>query len=392
MRLFAATSTLNLLLIFLSVCVTLWTRFYFNLINAQFQAKQLNTERIGIKKIKLKNLAEFARSTIADPTFENVAPISLLRAESQSKNPQGEPEDIALLLALHENRCVGYHGLLPGGLKYGNRISKVYWLVTFYMAGASRGQGFGRQLVAQIQNANVDLVTTGITAAAAGVYRRAGFRPLGELPYFQLRPANRDALTTVLQNLRPLEKTFTSKSTIRLSGKKLQAASRLVSDTRFLRDTESINWMIQNPWVVSRQDARQDVNNYYFSRVRDLFKFIALDIFTPDAAVSKGYLILSISRHRSQTTLKVLDCFFFDPQDIFIAGYYAIRYAREYRADRLEFPPVLDNFLAQYVCPTLRVKRKKRLYLYYPRSTESPLARLADQITLDYCDSDTAFT
>jgi GNAT superfamily N-acetyltransferase len=352
----------------------------------------LNSDPFKIKKIKLKHLEEFARHSLGDPAFGNVSPISLLRAESQSRNPQGEPDDIALLLAFHENRCVGYHGLLSGRLKYGDRISKIYWLVTFYLDAASRGKGFGKQLVAQIQNANVDLVTTGITDAAAGVYRSAGFRPLGELPYFQLRPANHDVLMAVLQNLRPVEKTFTSKSATRLTEEKIQAASRQTSDTRFLRNIESINWMIRNPWVVSRQDARQDVEHYYFSRVRDLFNFIALEIFEPDGAVSKGYLILSISRHKNRTTLKVLDYYFYDPQDIFIAGYYAIKYAREFRVDRLEFPSDLEIFLKEQVCATHRVKRKKRLYLFYPRSSESPLARLADKIALNYCDSDTAFT
>jgi len=321
----------------------------------------MNHDRINIRKIKLKNIAAFARSTIGDPVFGHVSPISLLRAESQSRNPQGEPNDIALLLALRENRCVGYHGLLPGWLKYEDRISKIYWLVTFYLDAAARGKGYGKQLVAQIQNANVDLVTTGITEAAAGVYRSAGFRPLGELPYYQLRPENHDVLMTVLQNLRLVEKTFTPNSATRLTGEKIQAASRQTSDTNFLRNIETINWMIRNPWIVSRQNARQDVKNYYFSRVRDLFKFIALEIFKPDGAVSKGYLILSISRHKNRTTIKVLDCYFHDPQDIFIAGYHTMKYAKTYRADRLEFAAELDKFLEKHHSPMHRVKRKQRL-------------------------------
>ena len=352
----------------------------------------MNTDRIIIKKIKLKNIAEFARSTIGDPAYGQVSPISLLRAESQSKNPQGEPDDIALLLALRKKRCIGYHGLLPGWLQYDDRISKIYWLVTFYLDAASRGKGYGKQLVAEIQNTNVDLVTTGITEAAAGVYRSAGFHRLGELPYFQLRPANHDVYLTVLQNLRPIEKTFTSKSTNRLTEEEIQAASRQASDARFLRDIKSINWMIRNPWIVSRQDARQDVKHYYFSRARDLFKFIALEIFNSDGAIRKGYLILSISRHKNRTTLKVLDFCFYDPQNIFIAVYYAMKYAGEYRAERMGFPPGLNKFLEKHVSPTHQLKRKKRLYLFYPRSPASPLAQLAENINLNYCDSDTAFT
>jgi GNAT superfamily N-acetyltransferase len=352
----------------------------------------LNSDSFKIKKIKLKHLEKFARHSIDDPAFGHVSPISLLRAESQSKNPHGEPDDIALLLALHENRCVGYHGLLPGWLRYEGRLSRIYWLVTFYLDAAFRGKGYGKQLVTEIQNTNVDLVTTGITAAAAAVYRSAGFHRLGELPYFQLRPENHHVYMTVLQNLRSIEETYKSKSSKRLTAEKIQAASRQATDIRFLRDIESINWMISHPWVVSRQEALPDVKHYYFSRVRDLFKFIALEIFTSDGAEHKGYLIMSVSRHKNRTTLKILDYYFFDPQDTIVAVYHALKYAREYRADRLEFPPGPEAYLGNYIPSPHRPKRKKRLYLFHPRSSESPLARLAHQIALDYCDSDTAFT
>ena len=352
----------------------------------------MNADRISIRKIKLKNLAEFSRSTIGHPAFGNLAPISLLRAESQSKNPQGEPDDIALLLALHENRCVGYHGLLPGWLKYKDCISKIYWLVTFYLDAAFRGKGYGKLMVAEIQNTNVDLVTTGITPAAAGVYRSSGFRQLGELPFYQLRPENHNVIRAVLQNLKPVAKKFTSKSVTRLSEKDWPAAIHRISAACFLRNIKTINWMISNPWVVSRQDARQDVNHYYFSRVRDLFKFIPLEIFSSDGAVRRGYLILSISCHKNRSTLKVLDYYFCDPQDIYIAAYYALKYAAEYGAIRMEFPTVLEAFLAKHIPAPLRLKKKKRLCLFYPQSSESPLAKLVDKITLNYCDSDTAFT
>ena len=165
-------------------------------------------DQLEILKIRLKHLYQFARSSLIDPTYEVVAPISLLRAKSQAKNPQGEPDDIALLVAINKNRCVGYHGLLPGLLKNKDHVSKIYWLVTFYLDAGFRRQGYGRQLVTEIQNTNVDLVTTGITAAAAGVYRSAGFRQLGELSYCQLRPENTNFFTAVFQNLKSSEKTF----------------------------------------------------------------------------------------------------------------------------------------------------------------------------------------
>ena len=371
----------NHLLIFLFVCVI-----------RKGRGKILNGKQVEIKKIRIKDLDEFARKALSDPALGDVAPISLLRAKSQSKNPHSEPDDIALLVALQENRCVGYHGLLPGLLKNKDRVSKIYWLVTFYLDAGFRRQGYGRQLVTEIQNTNVDLVTTGITAAAAGVYRSAGFRQLGELPYWQLRPENTNFFTVVFQNLKSSKKTFTSKSVMQLTEKLKSAVARQNSIISFQRDIRTINWMIRNPWVVSRQEAQEDAKHYYFSRVRDLFKYIPLEIFAPDEKTRLGYLVLSISRKKKKTTIKVLDYYFHDPKNNFIAGYFAMKYAKDYRADRLEYPTGLKTFFEDQTGLKHRIKKNKRLYLFYPRSSDSSLARLAQKIELNYCDSDTAFT
>ena len=90
--------------------------------------------------------------------------------------------------------------------------------------------------------------------------------------------------------------------------------------------------------------------------------------------------------------LKVLDLYCRDPKDIFIVGCLGLKYAKEYAADRLECPAGLTGFFSNQTDLTYRLKKKKRLYLFYPRSNDSPLARLAKKIKLDYCDSDTAFT
>ena len=352
----------------------------------------MNSAQIKIKKIKLKQLDEFARSCLSDPAFAEVAPISILRAKSQSQNPQAEPDDLALLAALHENRCVGYHGLLPGWIKNKDRLSKIYWLVTFYLAAPFRGQGYGKRLVTEIQNTKVDLVTTGITAAAAGVYRSMGFRQLGELSYYQLRLDNVSILTDILETFKAREKTFKARWAYPLPAKAQPVITGRSSTISFQRDLPTINWMIRNPWVVSRAQARNDVKHYHFSRVRDLFRFIPLEILAPDGKACKGYLVLSVSRNKNKTILKVLDFSFHNSKNIFIAGLLAMKYARDYRADRLEYPAELAAFLGNLPDLIQMIKKKKRLYLFYPQSNCSPLSAGADNIELNYCDSDTAFT
>ncbi|MEJ2100438.1 MAG: GNAT family N-acetyltransferase, partial [Desulfobacterales bacterium] len=148
---------------------------------------KLEDSQIRIEHIKLKDLNDFARKTLTHLAFREVTPISLIRAQSQTKNPHAHPDDVVLLVAFHQNRCVAYHGLLPGLLKSHENSSKVCWLVTFFVSPDYRKKGIGKLLVKDIQSLNTDLVTTGPTKAAEGVYRSMGFKPLGELPYIQLQ-------------------------------------------------------------------------------------------------------------------------------------------------------------------------------------------------------------
>jgi hypothetical protein len=150
--------------------------------------------------------------------------------------------------------------------------------------------------------------------------------------------------------------------------------------------------MIRNPWVVSRAQARNEVRHYHFSRVRDLFRFIPLEIFAPDGKARKGYLVMSVSRNKNKTILKVLDFYFHNSDDIVIAALLAMEYARDYQADRLEYPAELAVFLGNQPDLIPMIKKKKRLYLFYPQSNCSPLSTVANKIELNYCDSDTAFT
>lgn len=389
----------------------------------------MEPHQITIRKIKLKDLDEFSHNALNDPAYQNIAPISLVRAGSQAKNPHAEPDDITLLVALCNGSCVGYHGLLPGILKIDQNYSKVYWLVTFYLDAGFRGQGHGKHLVTEIQNTAVDLVTTGITAGAEGAYRSTGFKTLGDLPYHQLRLDRLQIMHTplqyggnkpeqpgifglifnrlgrwryqlkkqmvygiVFQKLRAKKNIFKSKIVNRLDEELTSLMTQQSPNASFHRDLDTLNWMLQNPWVVSRKDAGKDVQNYYFSRVRNLFKLVALEIFAPDGNTRKGFLILSLSHKKNKSVVKILDYYFYDPQDVFIAGYFGIRYAKDLLADRIEYSRSLNGFFEELPFFKRLIKRKKRLYLFYPNSNDSPLAVSAGMIKLDYCDGDTAFT
>ena len=355
---------------------------------------KLNNQRFSIERIKLNQLNDYARSSLSDPRFADVSPISLIRALAQSQNPHADPDDITLVVGDENNRCVGYHGVLPGYLWSEAGLSKIYWLVTFFLAPACRGKGYGKQLVQEIQKTGVDLVTTGITDAAERVYRSVGFQTLGELVYFRINTDGSKEIPSGFEQHKEWEGLSAAQRSY--EAREVQTIGILAGNQpqhpAFLRDLDVQNWMLHNPWVVSRNDAKSDVENYYFSRVRDRFNFIALEFYAGDGNQPVGYMTLSVSSRKNKTVLKVLDVFLQDPEDYTVAACTGMQYAKTYQAQRLEFPAELGPFFMKQPLLKGLVKKKKRLYLYYPGQAASPLARIFDKIKLSYCDGDTPFT
>lgn len=358
----------------------------------------LNARRFSIEKINLDQLYDYARNSLSDPRFADVSPISLIRALAQSQNPHADSKDITLVVGYENNRCVGYHGVLPGYLACEDGLSRIYWLVTFFLTPTCRGKGYGKQLVQEIQKTGVDLVTTGITDAAERVYRRVGFQTLGELVCYRINIDEAQEVASGFEQHKGWEGLSEAKRNYEV--REVRNIGQLADNRTgqpvllpaFLRDLEVQNWMLQHPWVVSRNDARSDVENYYFSRVRDRFGFVALEFYAQGGNQPVGYMILSVSSRKSKTVLKILDIFLQDPADYPVAAYTGMHYAKTYHAQRLEFPTQLGSFFLKQPLLENLIKKKKRLYLFYPGHADSPLAQNASRIELNYCDGDTAFT
>jgi GNAT superfamily N-acetyltransferase len=393
----------------------------------------LKEDQIKIKKIKLGDLYDFTCDIVADPSFEKVAPISMMRAESQSKNPYGRPDDVALFAAFSGNQCVGYHGLLPAIFNHGDNLVSVYWATTFYVAPDFRGQGIGKYLLEEIKNAKIDFIVTQMTESAERTYRSAGYQDIGVLDYFQLRldrldfPAGFfDAITHLLKKKSPDLKhmppglmrlkrivynfikkifyqivagkshqqqgRFSWKVVDQINESRWGALDKDLIDPTFFRGPEAVNWMLKYPWVVSRSDTITDRPNYYFSGVREIFRYVAIEISSPGDELPKGFLVLSISHKKEKTRVKILDFHFNNPTDREIAVYLALKHAKIFLADRIEYPGSLEIYFKKTIGFKKLVKKQRRLYMFYPGSSPSPLSDYKGRIALNYCDGDTAFT
>jgi GNAT superfamily N-acetyltransferase len=400
----------------------------------QREAITLNNGDIRIEKIKLADLYDFACKTIGNPTFKKAAPIPLSRALAQSKNPYGRPDDVVLLVAYCGDQCVGYQGLLPGLLKTEGQTSRVYWGMAWYVIPEFRRRGIGNRLLEEIKNTKIDYITPQMTASAESVFRRAGYKDLGRLTYFQLRVDRLnfssgffDVIITFLSKKTTYPKVISS-GLLRLnrliyritkrvlyriawrSSHRRQKPSlrwkvvdqidesvgvplnRQVRRPSFLRGVEVVNWMLKNPWLVPKSEQKTDVANFYFSVTREMFTYVAMAINSSDRMRPKGFLVLSVSKKKKKTRVKILDFYFNHPEDREIAAYLALRYANVFLADRIDFPASLERYFKQMTGFKKLIKKQSHLFMFYPASSHSPLAVNNGKIAFNYCDGDTAFT
>ena len=388
--------------------------------------------QIKIEKIKLKALAGWAANIPTQRAFRKVAPITLTRALSQSKNPYARPEDLVLLVAFNRDQCVGYHGLLPAVLKHGDNLARIHWATTFFVAPDFRGQGIGKQLLKEIKDSKIDFVVCQMTESARRAYRSIGFKDFGQLSYFQLRVDRLDflarffdatarwlrkktpypssgyagpvsrlqrfiyRLTKILfyrlvacRGHRRPKRRFTWKTVDRIDQSLFDRSNRHPAPS-FYRGIEAVNWMINCPWVVSGNARKSDLPRYYFADVRDIFRYVAIEIDSVHEPDPLGFLVLSISHKKGKTRVKILDFYFDHPADEEIAFYLALEHASGYLADRIEYPCRMANYFNRRAEFKKLIKKQSRLYMFHPQSSHSPLAVCRETIALDFCDGDTA--
>jgi GNAT superfamily N-acetyltransferase len=381
----------------------------------------LKEDQIKIEKIKLKDIDHFAHQALSRPSYQSGVPISLRRALSQLNNPYGRPDDVALLVALHGDKCVGYQGVLPGLFSRQNKLKRIHWSTAFFVSPDYRGTGVAGRLLEEIKKLNIDFPVTRMTQGAQQAYLKAGFKELGQLTYYQLRMEKVRKLDTVIQeaqasldagsnadmlyqrskhlfyrrllsDLKPKQRAFEHEAVAQIDPQAQQMIKRQLNGPRFFRGIEAINWMLKYRWLISAAHEKTDAEPYYFSLVSELFDYIALEVYAAENKMFKGFLILSVLVKKGRTWVKILDFAFKNPVDRALAAYLALIHAAKFSADRLEFPASLLGYFEHHPFLQPLIKKQERLYLFYPKRQGSVLDDCVGKIRFDYCDADTTFT
>lgn len=391
----------------------------------------MNSENIEIKPVPLKDLYLFAKGFTRPNGPERISPITVSRAKAQMKNPYAQPDDIVLFVALKNNQVIGYIGRFPGILSFENKHYRVFWGSTFYLMDKYRGKGIGKQLLDKAIALDQDFVVTRITPQADKVLKCYGLKVLGSLNYFQFRvervhffnglfrvfnnisnafggnnQCGKELIKKVEDGFYKLEKRFfytaIADRVNKMAGNYKVRFTNEIKETDFFqqethqpffyRGPELINYMLQERWVLSQFDNVTKISGYYFSGIRDLFTFIALKLYYKNQQNYSGFIILCVSSHKGKTVLRVLDHVLKTADVIPAACATALKYARQYQADRVEFSDKMGRYLNGRIFFKKFLKKQKRQYRYFPTHGNSPLERAKKEIRFDYCDGDTAFT
>jgi GNAT superfamily N-acetyltransferase len=376
---------------------------------------------LKITKIKVKDLLDFADASISDPKYSKVTPLSQSRARAYANNPHADSEDIGLLVALLNNECIGYLGIMPGLLKTAERVSKVHWFCTFFIAAEHRGKGYGSALIKEAFSLRYDFVVSSMSAASEGAFRSAGMRDFGTLTYYAadlrwmnpaslilrlirslLRASGMESrlltkmaclcdriflplitfflyalLAPALQKQVPLIRRFKQES----SPKDLTLRADTDKDCAFMRDEKTLTWMFAFPWTVNRKNAGPDNARYFFTAMTDSSDFTLL------RSTESGFALFSCGLRSGHRVVKALD----STADSTSCAFLLLEIASRRRASGIECSRDIALSLRRLALMRFFLKPNRRLYLFYPASQTSPLSRARNNIVLDYCDGENPF-
>ncbi len=390
-------------------------------------------EQIRIETIKIKDLYEFACQNQNKSNSNDIIPIVKHIARAHCRNPYADQHDISLIVAYIRNTCIGYIGLLPGLLRVGNTFSKVYWFTTFHVPQKFKKTAAGVFLIMKAISLPYDLVVYRMSKEAEHVYRGLKLQEFEPLRYWNINIGNGNILSSILRfgqralkKLRihfefinlfikvsehmfyPIKNIFywvllrrQSKYLEEIDYKEVneiqdsdmpQHATYDTESAEFYRSSKIINWMLQEKWILECRNSVSYNINYFFSPIRDMFRYLVLKLYSSQNQSYKGFFILSISSEHFKTTVKVLDVCFANPDDYKYIFPIVIKQARKYQANDIIFPDMIMNYINKSIVERLFLHARKAFYFCRPKNTDSPLATSLHKIQINFCDGDVPFS
>jgi len=382
--------------------------------------------QIRVETIPVCDLLSFAQNAEKDQERYEVLPITEIKALSHTKNPAASPDDIGLLVAYYGEKCVGYLGILPCLLWHKRKLSKVYALSTFFVHESFRRKLVAITIMADLIKLGYDFSVTGLSPIGENFFRsnKQWFKPAGPLSYLHIHVLPISSVLWTLGNrlnqtrgifhsLLSLNRRFAEAGGWSFFYRLLQSSCKICDEIEvrpvceihatkgknatlpgenkfyFYRDEKIVNWMIRYPWITEDSNIKL---NYYFSYQRELFRFLPFELYARQSGKRLGYVVLNITKKRGLKLLKILDYALSDKTYLPFILWLALKEASRWKAELIVVPQKLWPYIRSHILLNLLTVHRERVYFLHKNSKKSPLPEQLQNICLDYCDSDSAFT
>jgi GNAT superfamily N-acetyltransferase len=391
---------------------------------------------IRIERIKVKDLPEFAQAVLEKTREGQFVPITMQRAVAHAHNPNADESDVGLLAAVdEEGDVVGYFGILPIILRRGDTYHKVHWFTTWSVSSKVRGKGVGTRLMAEALKLNYDFLIVG-SIHARRVCQKFKFWEREPFKYYWLDTSGMGRLNPLIWLRRVYRKTRWllryRRTAVQITTPQTEAIDRIFSPltkwvfygllargldkvlneirieqvtevrnvpptratapaVELYRGAELVNWMLIYPWIAEPGGSMTDRMDYYFSDVREMYRFISLELNTPEGEYL-GFVVYSVSKKADKIVLRTLDYQLTDLTSLRYVYALAIKYGKEYKADIIEMPLQVGATLKGSLLGRILLEEKKRIYQCMPREESSPLAKAWSEIVFQIPDGDMAFS
>jgi len=318
-------------------------------------------------------------------------PISYHRALSHIANPLASEEDVLLLIAAHENKMLGYLGIIADRFQYPDgREEEIGVMSCLWVDSQARGQGIaGKLVVKAVELYDRKLVGTDYVPGIKKIYDRSG--GFYEDPYILpgLRLYVQANLTRILPPKKPLFVTlkpalkwidqfinlissfhiyrrnkFSIPQNIRIeipdeiSEADFEFIKTQQQGEVFARDLKTFNWILRYPWILESPVVDALHQKYYFSSFEKKCQHRVLRLMNKD----KERIAILIFLHR-QDHLK-LHYLYLKKDAVDEVGKLVFAKLIEWNIKTFtSFHPTLNNWMSNQRSPALCTKEIERKFV-----------------------------
>jgi hypothetical protein len=248
-------------------------------------------------------------------------PIGEMRGHAQTLNPNASDDDVLLIVAFENEQMVGYLGILPTTRNFPtDNLPNCGWYSCLWVDMNQRGKGVSKTMLTKgFELWKNQILLTEFVPAIKGMYEALGVFESHTIPGIRLYirgdfgtilPPKHKVFMRSKTLIKTFDRVINTVFDLRFKFKKAllpytfeetksidDELANFISETSqnelFPRNTESLLWMLNNPWVRSGNSKTEMEEKYYFTSVTKRFEFKPI-IVRDNTGVIVAYFIFAL--------------------------------------------------------------------------------------------------